>query len=295
MRVSDARTLGRLGLWIFIIVAALLSTYALAAAGPPRDALAPAAGAAVPGPSAVVAASSQGQATVGNVGATPASAADSRVTWGLPSPQVFAPSTASPPAADVPDAGSGAVEWPTPASLYSTTFDGPVVPTPVQVAQAPDVPAVTPPVPDTPEAPVTPPPPPSEPSYQLPVYYHVAIGQPLTPEKDLFKVGGCCGGGGDKSIVSASITPGDDGIQRLLIMPAGTRFEPNDITVKAGYPIEFTVGDGYGCVAHIVFRFAGVDADLTNHGATVNLPALDPGVYTFTCGMNMAYGRIYAE
>ncbi|MDP2182742.1 MAG: hypothetical protein Q8K99_09265 [Actinomycetota bacterium] len=35
--------------------------------------------------------------------------------------------------------------------------------------------------------------------------------------------------------------------------------------------------------------------DLTRGGATVNLKALDPGTYGFSCGMEMASGTLVVE
>lgn len=39
----------------------------------------------------------------------------------------------------------------------------------------------------------------------------------------------------------------------------------------------------------------GIEADLERGGATVDLPALEPGTYPFSCGMRMVHGQVIAE
>jgi plastocyanin domain-containing protein len=45
------------------------------------------------------------------------------------------------------------------------------------------------------------------------------------------------------------------------------------------------------------FSFPAFDVfeDLTNGGAVVELPALDPGTYEFTCGMQMVGGTLVVQ
>jgi len=72
-------------------------------------------------------------------------------------------------------------------------------------------------------------------------------------------------------------------------------YDPADIVVAAGVPLEITFTEGNGCLAKVVFEGLGIEADLTDGGAVVQIPALDPGTYPFSCGMHMVHGSITAE
>jgi len=72
-------------------------------------------------------------------------------------------------------------------------------------------------------------------------------------------------------------------------------YDPADIVVAAGIPLEITFTEGHGCLAKVVFGTLGIEADLTDGGAVVAIPALEPGVYAFSCGMHMVHGSVTAE
>lgn len=72
-------------------------------------------------------------------------------------------------------------------------------------------------------------------------------------------------------------------------------YDPSDIIVRSGIPVEITFTEGSGCLASVVFPDLGIRADLTQGGAVVSLPALEPGVYPFSCGMHMVHGSVTAE
>jgi hypothetical protein len=72
-------------------------------------------------------------------------------------------------------------------------------------------------------------------------------------------------------------------------------YYPDLLEVIAGIPAEITFGEGHGCLAEVVFEGFGIRADLTDGGAVVRLPALQPGAYPFSCGMRMVFGSIVAR
>jgi hypothetical protein len=72
-------------------------------------------------------------------------------------------------------------------------------------------------------------------------------------------------------------------------------YDPADIVVAAGIPLEITFSEGHGCLAKVLFESLGIEADLTDGGAVVHIPALEPGVYAFSCGMHMVHGSVTAE
>lgn len=72
-------------------------------------------------------------------------------------------------------------------------------------------------------------------------------------------------------------------------------YDPAHIVVSAGIPVEITFSEGHGCLAKVMFEQLGIEADLEDGGAIVTLPALEPGVYPFSCGMRMVHGTVTAE
>jgi hypothetical protein len=72
-------------------------------------------------------------------------------------------------------------------------------------------------------------------------------------------------------------------------------YDPAHIVVTAGVPVEITFTEGHGCLAEVVFQGLDIRADLTDGGAVVTLPGLDPGVHPFSCGMHMVHGSVTAE
>ncbi len=72
-------------------------------------------------------------------------------------------------------------------------------------------------------------------------------------------------------------------------------FDPNVIVAQAGTPITLNFGEGSGCMAEVMFEDFDVFEDLTSGGATVQLPALETGQYTFSCGMEMVFGTLVVQ
>ena len=104
--------------------------------------------------------------------------------------------------------------------------------------------------------------------------------------------GGCCGGSSEP--IEASTTMAGD-VQTMDISIADNTFDPNTIYATAGVPIEFTIGEGSGCMAEFMFPEFDVFEDLTQGGAVVQLPAMQPGEYSFSCGMEMVFGTLVVE
>ena len=105
--------------------------------------------------------------------------------------------------------------------------------------------------------------------------------------------GGCCGGGGP-AVEGATVVEG--AVQRIAVDTSTGSFNPNVIKAKAGVPIviDFSQAPG-GCLSGVYFPDFGIDEDLTAGGKTVELPALDPGEYTFYCQMQMVSATIVVE
>lgn len=103
---------------------------------------------------------------------------------------------------------------------------------------------------------------------------------------------GCCESGSGETIEGVATVEGD--VQRIYV-DATSGFAPNKIVAAVGVPLEITFSEGYGCMAEVQFPDFGVYEDLTNGGAVIDLPALDAGEYTFSCGMEMVFGTLLVQ
>lgn len=112
--------------------------------------------------------------------------------------------------------------------------------------------------------------------------------------------GGCgCGGGGAKPAPSAAPTPKVDtatGVQKITAQANGT-LSPNDFTVKAGKPVEWTVTSvrpPSGCMTAFVNRQLGLYESQASSGDTVmKFTPTQPGDYDITCPMGMWRATIH--
>ena len=85
------------------------------------------------------------------------------------------------------------------------------------------------------------------------------------------------------------------GIQKVSVDVSQGFFDPMVIDVKAGVPLEISVGQGQGCMSKMLIKDFGVSQDLTSGGAIIKLPAAKAGEYTFSCGMEMQYGKLVVK
>jgi plastocyanin domain-containing protein len=72
-------------------------------------------------------------------------------------------------------------------------------------------------------------------------------------------------------------------------------FAPGQIVLKAGIPAEISFGSAVGCLSEVVIKDLGINQDLTQGPATVKLPALDAGTYSFACAQGHQTGRIVVQ
>lgn len=90
------------------------------------------------------------------------------------------------------------------------------------------------------------------------------------------------------------VSPRASLVQRIKVV-VSDNYYPNRIEVIAGIPIDIEFSEGHGCLASVLFEDFGIEQDLTEGGATVSLPGLEPGTYNFSCGMRMVFGTVVAE
>ncbi|WP_457767835.1 cupredoxin domain-containing protein [Cyanobium sp. ULC084] len=85
---------------------------------------------------------------------------------------------------------------------------------------------------------------------------------------------------------------GEQGIQEITITVDGG-YAPARIKAMAGRPLRLSFRriDPSGCVAQVIFPDFHKTLDLPLNATTkLELPATEPGVYPFHCGMNMVRG-----
>jgi len=104
----------------------------------------------------------------------------------------------------------------------------------------------------------------------------------------------CCGSAGSSEPIEGSATVEGD-VQKISVDLSTGSYNPNTIKLKAGVPTEITFGQGSGCTAEVLSKDLGFFEDLTAGPVTVKLGALEPGTYSFSCGMEMVFGTIVVE
>lgn len=104
----------------------------------------------------------------------------------------------------------------------------------------------------------------------------------------------CCGGSGSSEPVEGAASVDGD-VQRVNVDLSTGSYNPNVIKLVPGIPTEITFGQSSGCTAQVMSKDLGFFEDLTAGPVTVKLPALQPGTYEFSCGMEMVFGSIVVE
>ncbi len=103
----------------------------------------------------------------------------------------------------------------------------------------------------------------------------------------------CCGGAGAAAGSATEGTATVEGdVQRIAVDVSQGYYDPSTINLVAGMPAEITFSQSAGCTAVVHSYDLDFEADLTRGPVTVTLPPLEPGEYTFSCGMDMVFGRV---
>jgi hypothetical protein len=104
----------------------------------------------------------------------------------------------------------------------------------------------------------------------------------------------CCGSASPAEPTEGSAVV-EGGVQRISVDVTQGYFDPSVIVLEAGVPAEIVFSEGYGCMAEVMFKDFAIFEDLTQGGVVVNLPALEPGEYGFSCGMEMVFGTLVVK
>lgn len=105
----------------------------------------------------------------------------------------------------------------------------------------------------------------------------------------------CCGGGNPtgEPIVGQAVV--ENGVQRLTVDVSQGYYDPDTILLAAGIPAEITFSESSGCTAQVMSKDLAFFEDLSTGPKTVRLPALEPGEYGYSCGMEMVFGKFVVE
>jgi hypothetical protein len=102
----------------------------------------------------------------------------------------------------------------------------------------------------------------------------------------------CCGTAKPAGPATTGTATTSGNVQKISVDVSKGYYDPSTIQLKSGVPAEITFSASSGCTGQVQSQDLGFSADLTQGPATVKLPALSAGTYTFACGMNMVRGTI---
>jgi plastocyanin len=100
----------------------------------------------------------------------------------------------------------------------------------------------------------------------------------------------------DRQLTPASTYTGDAQVATVNVIPSG--YGPSNITVKAGEPvvINFKADNKVGCLLIVNSTDLGIKASLVPGSDNfIDLGFLEPGVYSYSCSMNMYQGTITVQ
>lgn len=95
--------------------------------------------------------------------------------------------------------------------------------------------------------------------------------------------------------VGASPRVDGEGVQIVRIDASKGVFEPNQVVVRAGVPVRLVFTKGVRCTDVVTFSKPEMSVRLDRDGGTLDLPALEAGVYSFGCRNGGASGLVLAE
>lgn len=103
----------------------------------------------------------------------------------------------------------------------------------------------------------------------------------------------------DQALALGVVSPPKEPVRAAVVQRVAVQvtdgYDPDTILVAAGTPVEITFSEGHGCLGRVVFDSLGIEADLEQGGAVIQLPALEAGTYPFRCGRDLVHGTLIAE
>jgi len=109
--------------------------------------------------------------------------------------------------------------------------------------------------------------------------------------------GSCCGGGAQAPPSAAEPKAAKivGRVQKITVDVSKGYYDPGSIVLKAGVPAEITFSQSSGCTGQVVSEDLQFSQDLSTGPKTVQIPAQQPGQFSFHCGMNMVSGTITVQ
>lgn len=90
-------------------------------------------------------------------------------------------------------------------------------------------------------------------------------------------------------------TMSEDGTSQEVTVNVGQALDPAIISARAGVPLKIVFGEGTNHLASISISELGIQQDLSNGGATVEIPDPQPGMYGIVCAEGVVDGRLIVE
>ncbi len=99
-----------------------------------------------------------------------------------------------------------------------------------------------------------------------------------------------------KTQVTGNVVAGptlDGEVQKVTLGTKDYNYWPNEITVKAGKPVELTMDSSVkGCLRSFAIRDLGISGYSKNPAEKITFTPTQKGAFKFTCSMGMGYGTI---
>ncbi len=98
---------------------------------------------------------------------------------------------------------------------------------------------------------------------------------------------------------SANIIDNTDSVKEIQAVTLSLKngnYYPQEISVKAGQPVEITLDKSVtGCYRSFVIKGLGVSVYSKSPSEKISLKPNKPGTYSFSCSMGMGYGKLIAK
>jgi len=95
---------------------------------------------------------------------------------------------------------------------------------------------------------------------------------------------------------TGAVTASDGPTQQITLSLKNANYYPNEITVKAGQPVEITLDSSVqGCLRAFTIKELGVSKVSRSPADTIQFTPAKKGSFRFACSMGMGYGTITVE
>ena len=101
---------------------------------------------------------------------------------------------------------------------------------------------------------------------------------------------------GGNSELGDNVAVGNGEVQKIILSEKNLNYYPDMIKVKVGQPVSISLDSSVqGCLRSFTIRDLGVAKYVKTPQETIDFTPNKKGTFTFSCSMNMGYGKIVVE